>query len=190
MLGLQVAPADAVDVVDHGRLDGEVVERAAALVEQRAALGDWKCNTIERTVSRLNPVVKDSGFNGPIHIKTVPWKNADLDNAARWVAGQDIKALTDVCDGVIPMSFTQILGKDPAWKTSHLDYVHDTTGVNPYSYVQFEPLIRDTPITATDIEAEIRAAEKESRGGIIYFHWEQIMGNTEKQEIVKRHRDL
>ncbi len=91
-------------------------------------------------------------------------------------------------DGLIPMSFTQILGQTPHWKRDLLDHVKGITGKEVMSYVQFEPVIRNTPIGTAQLEEEIRTAVAEKRSGLIYFHYEQIAGNPGKQGTLKKYK--
>jgi hypothetical protein len=56
------------------------------------------------------------------------------------------------------------------------------------SYIQFEPAIRQTPITNEQVDMEIRTAIDEKRVGLVYFHYEQILSKVEKRRIVEKYR--
>ena len=88
-------------------------------------------------------------------IKTVPWREQDLDGAIRSCAGQDVAALGRQVDMVAPMAFTHVLRQTPEWKRALLAHVKAVGGKPVVSYVQTEKLYRDEAITPEQFEAEL-----------------------------------
>ncbi len=192
---------DPPDAIEHGcycpecrrrfaQFSGEQLSIHDGIVEmkQRSALAHWKRTVIENTVRSLNAVVEETAKGTPVYIKTLPWTTSDLENGLYWIAGQDPAALGKLSDGIIPMAFTQILGQTPAWKKTLLDHTKAQTGKEVMSYIQFEPLIRPTTISNQQVEQEITAAIGEKRAGLIYFHYEQVVNNSQKREILNKYR--
>jgi hypothetical protein len=173
----------------YRKFSGERLSIANGIVErsQRNSLGEWKKTVITETTRKLNGVVAEAARGTPVYIKTIPWKTTDLDHGMGWISGQDIESLGGMSEGIIPMAFTQILGQTPNWKKELLDHVTATTGKEVMSYIQFEPLIRQTTITNEQLGAEIQTAIDEKRAGLIYFHYEQILSNPEKRQIVGKY---
>lgn len=197
----EVELANSPEGIEHGcycprcrerfaRFSGEelLVQDGTAGRRQRDSVGRWKRNVIEDTVRSLNAVVEETAKGTPVYINTIPWRKSDLENARHWIAGQDPASLGRMSDGIIPMAFTQILGQTPSWKKSVLDQVALESGTEVMSYVQLEPLIRDTAISNQQLEQEIVTAIAEERAGLIYFHYEQIIDDDEKQQILSKYR--
>jgi len=199
----QVELDNPADTIEHGcycpecqrrylKFSGERLSLTNRIVErsQRELLGEWKKTVITEITRKLNDMVNEAAQGTPIYIKTIPWKTADLDHGIAWISGQDIERLGSISDGIIPMALTQILGQTSRWKKDLLDHVKATTGKEVMSYIQFEPLIRRTAITNEQVDIEIQTAIKEKRAGLIYFHYEQIMANAEKQRVVVKYRTV
>lgn len=158
------------------------------LPERREQLGLWKSSVIEETVKSLNEISRSVAKNTSVYSKIVPWKDSDLQGAIQWITGQRVNGLKDLCDGLVPMAFTQILGQDVEWKKEMLDYIEEKAGKRVSSCIQFEPLIRKGEISEETLEKEIQMAAENRREGLVYFHYEQIMDHTGKQSLLKRLR--
>ena len=159
------------------------------LPERRKSLGEWKCSIIESIIESFNSMIDVSFKDIPVYIKTIPWNASDLDGGLAWIAGQKISRLAELSDGLMPMAFPQILGRSFEWKKKVFDSVEEETGKKVMSIIQFEPLIRQTEISNETLETDIANAINEKRKGLLYFHYEQIMNNGPKRDILKKFSD-
>ena len=173
------------------RFSGERVNRNQPAVHihssMKRAWGDWKCDQIAKTAEMLFDEIRTLAKDALISIKTVPWRESDLNGAIRSSAGQDVPRLTRKVDMTAPMAFTQVLGLGPAWKRELLKYVQQITGKPVLSYVQTERLIRPEEITAAQFESELKASLSPEWAGIVVFEYQQLVADPAKAVILKKH---
>lgn len=153
----------------------------------RTEWGRWKSQRITETATRLISAVREASPGSKIWIKTVPWRQNDLDGAILHVAGQDIPALASLVDGVAPMAFTHILRQTPAWKKELLAEVKAITGKAVISYVQVEKVLRAEDISPEQFEAELKEGLAGDSAGISLFHYDFLAQGAAKVEILKRY---
>lgn len=177
-----------------GTVGERLAERADAAAYIRSQLGeqwsDWKCEVISAAAEKLLAETRALAPEAKLAIKTVPWRESDLDGAIRSVAGQDVPRLASSVDFVTPMAFTQILGRTPAWKADLLDHVRETTGKPIVSYIQAEAVLRPEPITLAQFDKELTVAlGDDDKAGIAVFHYEQLTGSPEKVAVLRERLD-
>jgi hypothetical protein len=170
---------------------GEKVNHANPAAYIRAHLrrtwGDWKCSQIATIAARLFGEIRSVTKNARYAIKTLPWRESDLDGAIRSSAGQDVPALARHVDMVTPMAFTQILGQTPAWKQGLLRHVRDVAGKPVLSYLQTDKVIRPEEITIAQFEAELEESLGEEWAGLLVFDYEQLAANSTKASTLRKH---
>jgi hypothetical protein len=170
---------------------GEKVERNQPAVHIRATMkrawGDWKCNRIAETADKLFEEIRARAKHARTSIKTVPWREADLDCAIRSSAGQDVPRLTRNVDMSTPMAFTQILGQTPAWKRQLLEHVREISGKPVLSYLQTDKLIRPEEITIAQFEAELKESLSNEWAGTVVFEYGQLIANPVKAGILTKY---
>jgi hypothetical protein len=173
------------------RFCGEKVNRnqPAAHIHSnlKRAWGDWKCNQIAETAEMLFDEIRTLAKDALISIKTLPWREADLNGAIRSSAGQDVPRLTSKVDMTAPMAFTQVLGMDLAWKRELLKYVRQVSRKPVLSYVQTDRLIRPEEITATQFESELKESLSPEWAGIVVFEYQQLVANPAKAVILRKY---
>lgn len=160
---------------------------AAAFIRKHAKpqWGLWKSQHITETAQRYIAALRSASPASAIWIKTVPWKQKDLDGAILSSAGQNIKALGKLVDGIAPMAFTHILRQTPDWKKSLLYEVTSSTGKPVMSYVQVEQVIRNKKIPLPQFTNELESALTGNNAGVVVFHYEQLLRSPEKAAIIK-----
>jgi hypothetical protein len=169
---------------------GERIDPSTAVARVRAELagawGDWKCLEIATFANQLLDEIRVLVPDARLSIKTVPWRESDLDGAIRRCAGQGVRALTRRVDVVSPMAFTHVLGQTPDWKRGLLHHVATHTGKPVLSYVQTEKLYRPEDITLAQFEAEIVEALAPEWAGALFFEYVQLAANPERAAILRR----
>jgi hypothetical protein len=125
----------------------------------RAAWGAWKTARITAVAGRLIAAVRAASPDSRILIKTIPWRETDLDGAIRVVAGQDVAALGRLADVSVPMAFAPMLKRDLAWKEALMADVRARTGKPTAPYVQAAALFDDPPIAPETVAEEVRRAK-------------------------------
>ena len=173
-----------------GRFCGEAVESRTAAARVRSELkgpwSEWKCRTITAVAERLFAEARRLRPEARLAIKTVPWREQDLDGAIRSCAGQDVAALGRQVDMVAPMAFTHALRQTPEWKRALLAHVKAVGGKPVISYVQTEKLYRDEAITPEQFEAELAEALDESWAGTALFEYQQLAADPVKAALLRR----
>jgi hypothetical protein len=148
--------------------------------------GQWKSHRITEAAGLIISALRSACPSSQIWIKTVPWKETDMDGAILSSPGQDVPALGKLVDGIAPMAFTHILNQTPAWKETLLAEVKKLTGKPLLSYLQVDKVIRDEEITPQQFENELKQGLCEDYAGIAIFHYEQLVQATEKIRLLKQ----
>ncbi len=173
------------------KFSGEKVERNQPAAQIRAkmkrAWGDWKCNRIAATADMLFEEMRAGAKGARRSIKTVPWRESELDGAIRSSAGQDVPRLARNVDMVAPMAFTQMLGQTPAWKRQLLEHVREISGKPVLSYMQTDKLIRPEEITIAQFEAELKESLGKEWAGAVVFEYGQLVANPVKAGILTKY---
>jgi hypothetical protein len=170
---------------------GEKVERNHPAAHIRSGMkrawGDWKCNRIAGAADMLFEEIRAGAKHARLSIKTVPWKDSDLDGAIRSSAGQDVPRLARNVDMIAPMAFAQVLGQTPAWKRQLLEHVRQISGKPVLSYLQTDKLIRPEEITVAQFEAELKESLGKEWAGMVVFEYGQLAANPEKAGILTKY---
>jgi hypothetical protein len=153
----------------------------------KRAWGDWKCSRIAATADMLFEEIRARAKHAQLSIKTVPWRESDLNGAIRSSAGQDVPRLTRNVDMSAPMAFTQVLGQTPAWKRQLLEHVRQITGKPVLSYLQTDKLIRPEEITVAQFEAELKESLGKEWAGMVVFEYGQLVANPLKAGILTKY---
>jgi hypothetical protein len=173
------------------KFSGEKVLRNQPATHIRSSMkhawGDWKCDRIAGTADMLFEEIRAGAKHARSSIKTVPWRESDLDGAIRSIAGQDVARLTRNVDMVAPMAFTQVLGQTPAWKRQLLDHVRQISGKPVLSYLQTDKLIRPEEITVVQFEAELKESLGKQWAGTVVFEYGQLAANPPKAGILAKY---
>lgn len=151
----------------------------------RAEWAQWKCRRITEVAQALVAEVRQSAPAARLAVKTVPWRPADLEGAIRWAAGQDLPALAELVDLVVPMAFARILRQPLAWKRELAAQVQASTGRPGPTYVQVAAVAGEPEISPEDLAAELAAAAGDSEAGLVVFHYEQLLADPAKAEVLR-----
>jgi hypothetical protein len=153
----------------------------------RPQWGDWKCSEISAFANRVFAEIRALAPRAKLAIKTIPWRESDLDGAIRSVAGQDVRSLTEQVDLVSPMAFTHVLRQTPEWKRGLLRHVAAVTEKPILSYIQTDKLYRPEEISLAQFEAEVKEALEPAWAGTVVFDYQQLVANPEKAAILRGH---
>jgi len=150
-------------------------EVAALRGPYRDAWAIWKCNVVSAAATRLTDALREASPSSRLLIKTIPWKQADLEGAIRAVAGQDIAVLGSLADGLVPMAFSHLLGRNEDWKSALMNEVRALSGHEPLAYVQGAAILRDDSIAPQDVQKELRQALDEDGECVAVFCYDQLV---------------
>lgn len=163
-------------------------ENSASFIRSRfkADWAKWKTdriyNVTERIISELKEIKPDAEY----WLKTLPWEEDLLDGAIRSSAGQDISRLSELCDGLSPMTFVHELKRSPAWKREFLQNLKKNTGKKIVTYLQTDNLYVQEKISLRQFEEELLEGQDDEYEGICVFCHGQLEANEEKAEILRR----
>jgi hypothetical protein len=158
---------------------------AALRHRHRAAWGAWKTETITRAAARLAATVREAAPHAQFQIKTLPWREEQLEGAILNVAGQDLVAFGRMADALAPMAFAHLLGRDLGWKTAFLEDVRTLVRLPVACYVQTMALFGREPIPAARVAEELRHALAGSYAAVPIFCYDQLVDAPDIVAVVR-----
>lgn len=151
-----------------------------------AEWAEWKCDRITAVAERLFAEIRALSDGAMLGVKTIPWRDSDLEGAIRRCAGQDVPRLAQEVDLVSPMTFTHLLRQDPEWKRDLLDHVREVTGRPVAAYVQTDAADGEGAISTEQFDAELATALCGDYAAVAIFHHQQPAADGAKAEILRR----
>jgi hypothetical protein len=148
------------------------------------SLAAWKTRLITDTAARFAAMIRELDPAVPIGIKAVPWRTGDLGGALSWVAGQDLAALLEPFDHVIPMTFALSLKQNLAWKADVIETARLVSGRPAMSYLQTGPIFDET-VGNPWFEQELDFYARSDCAGLAIFHFEHLVHDEEKQLLLR-----
>jgi hypothetical protein len=155
------------------------------------ALEAWiafKTNTITSFVADAVAAVKAVDPEIKINIHGVPWRQADFDDAAKRIAGQDFGALAQIVDMISPMCYAKMLEREPAWINSVVEDIaaqidKTSTMIVPAFQVRGN-MYGEGPVTIEEFSAYMNETLRGSSAGVAFWPWERL--TDEQKEVIRQ----
>jgi hypothetical protein len=116
----------------------------------------------------------------------VPWRTGDFDRGIRNIAGQDVRKLAHWVNYISPMCYSQMVSQPPEWVR---DVIVDTDELSPDKVlpsIQVSRAYLEEPFSAQDFEKSLHSALASPSRGVIFWSWETLAKNREKQDVIRR----
>ena len=152
-------------------------------------LSDWvdtKCILITTMVDELTNEVKEVIPQIKFNLHAVPWRKDDYNGAAKNIAGQNLIQLAPLVDYISPMCYTHMLNRDPQWVDSLVIDFQKQGVEQVLPCIQVGKSYLDQPFTNKEFRASIKNSLKHQSNGIVFWSWEMLLKNEEKQQYVKK----
>jgi len=159
---------------------------AAAWIEANAhqAWTNWKCGVITDVVRQVRQAVQALKPDLQIMINTLPFGEADYNNARDHTFGQHLESLSEVVDIFEVMTYHQILKRPVRWIPTIGGEVKRRTGKKTVCTLQVEPLYLEgihavearSPVIRVDEFAQaVNAARSGNLDGVVVFVWSDLL---------------
>ncbi len=89
--------------------------------DYKELFAEWKTFQITSFVSNLKNRIRTSENKIKIIVQTIPWLPKEFNGAIKNIAGQDVKALSEIADFISPMIYSDLLKRDLSFRKSLLD---------------------------------------------------------------------
>jgi uncharacterized lipoprotein YddW (UPF0748 family) len=143
----------------------------------------WKCRQITQYVREIREVLNDNMLDVKLGMFTVPWRDKDFNRAMRGIIGQDVNELSEYIDIFCPMTYHKLSAQPVSWIGDTVRYFDDATGKLILPCIQ----TMDSPVEVSPLEFEqsFEQALQKPSAGVLVFHFEDLMKNNEKEQLVK-----
>ncbi len=151
-------------------------------------LSDWidtKCILITTMVDELTKEVKEVMPQIKFNLHAVPWRKNDYNGAARNIAGQDLIQLAPLVDYISPMCYTHMLNSDAQWVDSLVIDFQKQGVEKVLPCIQVGKSYLDKSFTNKEFRTCIKSSLKHQSNGIVFWSWEMLLKNEQKQHYVK-----
>jgi hypothetical protein len=168
------------------RLPADKPSEVAAWIElnARQAWTRWKLQVITDVVRLIRDAVQAIKPSCQIMINTLPFGEADYDNAREKTFGQHLESLSDVVDIFEVMTYHQILKRPVEWIPTIGREVQRRTGKRTVCTLQVEPLYlegmhaveqRSPAIDVEDFSRAVKVVRKANLDGVVVFVWSDLL---------------
>ncbi|MDM8085108.1 hypothetical protein QUV83_10060 [Cellulomonas cellasea] len=177
----RVGPDTRPEQIEHGCwcprcLDG--LEPPA----DREELGRRAAQAVTARIGQAVDLVRESHPDVPIGVKVVPWRMADYDGAREWACGQDLSAIAPLVDFLMPMSYSALIGRPPAYLREMHRELRETAGRPLMPWLQAAALDGSDPLPVDEIAAMLDAIEHDAELGYCVFH---LDGIADRPDVLK-----
>lgn len=146
---------------------------------------EWKCSIITEMVKEIVKAAKEVKPDVMINLHAVPWRKQDYSNAAKVVAGQDFKQLSDYVDFISPMCYSHMVKRPPSWIHSVVTSIHDESAASVLPSIQVGKAYLDTDFKPEEFKQALQFALKKPSRGVVFWNWKSLAASPEKFSIVK-----
>ena len=145
----------------------------------------FKVNTITDYVKEITQALRKTDPALRFNLHMVPWREDDFDGAVRRITGQDAGQLAPYLDFISPMCYSQMVRRPPEWVG---DVVIDMDRAAPDQVlpsIQVSRAYIEEPFPVQDFKQSLLSALEEPSRGVIFWSWETLEKNREKQEVIR-----
>ena len=148
---------------------------------------EWKCRRIEQVAREIAMEVKKAIPDLIINIHLVPWRQSDFDGAVRKIVGQDVTFLSPLVDYISPMCYAHMLKREAQWVHDVVQDIYiSTDSADVLPSIQVKEAYLETPLTASEFEANLRAALRHPSKGVVLWSWDHLELDPEKKVVLRR----
>lgn len=155
------------------------------LNNQGDAWTSWRCALITDMVSGIVEAVKEEKADILVNIHLVPWAEKDFNGAIQRVAGQDARALADLCDYLSPMTYAHMLKRPPGWVHDIVEDVYRLSGARVLPSIQVGKAYLESEFDVEEFRETMEAALESPSSGVLIWSWERLMAEPEKVKLFK-----
>jgi hypothetical protein len=155
--------------------------------EHRKAWYEWRIHRLERNAQEMTGFIRKEFPGLPIVLHAVPWTRDEFSGARARIVGQDFRLLAPYFDYVSPMAYSALTHRGPGW-VEKLD--RSLLGEVPAS--KLLPSIEVgpdgpefPPMPTAHYKSDLNAALA-SKTGVVLYHLELLLNDSEKQAITRR----
>jgi hypothetical protein len=144
----------------------------------------WKCAQIAGFVGQIRSRIKKSGRSLSLGLFAVPWSAADYGGAIRSVIGQDFSILAEHVDVFGVMAYHRLIDRPVDWIGAITREVSRISGKAVLPLVQ--SMDEPEKISGIEFERALHTAVQEPSGGVMVFHYEDMLQDEVKCDIFGR----
>jgi len=147
----------------------------------------WRCDLITSMVQEIAEAAREVKPGILINVHLVPWAEHEFGGAIKTVAGQDIRALSELSDYLSPMTYAHMVKQDPPWIHAIAEDVYMQTGANVLPSIQVDNAYLDTELDEQEFEDSLEEALKPPSHGVVFWSWASLSESQEKRKVVQKH---
>lgn len=147
----------------------------------------WKCGLITSMVLEISKAAREVKPGILINVHLLPWAADDFRGAIKTVAGQDVRALSEICDYLSPMTYAHMVKQNPPWIHSIVEDLYLQTGSQVLPGIQVDKAYLDTELDRQEFEQSLEEAIRPPSHGVVFWSWESLVESPEKIQVVQKH---
>jgi len=155
------------------------------LNNQGDAWTTWRCQLITAMAEAIAKAAREEKPDILVNIHLVPWAREDFNGALQKVAGQDIKALSEFCDYLSPMTYAHMVKQTPSWVHHIVEDIYMQTGGTILPSIQVGKAYLETEFDLVEFRETVEAALQPPSSGVIVWSWEHLIAEPEKTDLFK-----
>jgi len=155
------------------------------LNEHADAWTTWRCQLITSMVKEIAEAAREEKPDILVNIHLVPWAKEDFNGAIQKVAGQDIKALSELSDYLSPMTYAHMVKQAPSWVHHITEDIFMQTGGTVLPSIQVGKAYLETEFDLEEFRQTVEAALAAPSSGVIIWSWEHLIAEPAKVDLFK-----
>jgi hypothetical protein len=155
--------------------------------EHREAWYDWRAKRIADDAAEFAGFIRKQFPGLPIVLHAVPWTRDEFDGAREKIVGQDLRLLAPSFDYVSPMAYSALTRRGPGWVGKlDMELLKEVPAEKLLASIEVGPDGPEFPtMSAAHYESDLKAALA-SKTGVVLYHLELLLNDSEKQAITRR----
>ncbi len=172
-------PADAKAVPRE--LTEEIWQR------HREAWYDWRTRRIAANAREFTTFIRANFPGLPIVLHAVPWSRGEFGGARQKIVGQDLHLLAPYFDYISPMEYPALTHHGEGWVAElNRQLLKEVPRAKLLPSIEVGPDGPEFPPLSPERYASDLAAARQAPAGVVLYHLELLVGDSEKQAITKR----
>lgn len=177
-----VRPGTPPEQIEYGCWCYRCLDGLNAHVD-REAVGRRAAQVVTSRIAQTVDLVRAFDPGVLVGVKVVPWRTADYDGAREWACGQDLRAIAPLVDLLMPMSYSALIGRSPAYLRDLHREIRDTTGRPLMPWLQAANPDSPEPLAVDDLTAMLDVIEQDADLGYCVFHLDGIADRPDVLEV-------
>ncbi len=192
---LQVTCFDSTCLANFQEKSGTNIPNSLTAISERAkwilenhpdAWTEWKSSLITSMVREIAETVRAVKPEILVNVHLVPWAQNDFEGAGLKIAGQDIAALAEIADYLSPMTYAHMVKREPEWIHNIVVDFHKQSNSKILPSIQVNKGYLENELDPEEFEQSLRAALKPPSHGVVFWSWERLEEDPEKEKIVHK----